>query len=233
MRRRPAAKTPLRGLIALLAALCLGWAGALVYLASSNERTRSEPGRPAGLRGSLLPDELTRDRAPRIRLSDARGGTLDSRELAGRPYAVTFLYTRCPDVCPLIGQEVRRALEMLGPSAGEVTVVAVSVDPRGDTPEAVRAWLERQPLPENFRYLIGSEEELRPVWDAYFAAPQTPGRPETSTHTASIWLIGADGRLRTKYSAGVPVSPEDLAHDFRALLGEETGNATDSKEGSQ
>lgn len=233
MRRRRRVVTLPRGLAGVLAALCLGWAGALAYLASSDEGQPAEPARAAGLRGSLLPEELTRGPAPRIRLSDARGGTLDSRELAGRPYAVTFLYTRCPDVCPLIGQEIRVALETLGPSAEEVTVVAVSVDPRGDTPEAVRAWLERQRLPQNFRYLIGSEEELRPVWDAYFAAPQTPGRPETSTHTASIWLIGADGRLRTKYSAGAPVSPDDLAHDLRALLGEETASATDAKKGSQ
>lgn len=231
MRRRRVVTLP-RALVGLLAALCLGWAAALAYLANSNEGQRAEPARAAGLRGSRLPEELTRGQAPRIRLSDARGGTLDSRELAGRPYAVTFLYTRCPDVCPLIGQEIRVALETLGPSA-EVTVAAVSVDPRGDTPEAVRAWLERQRLPENFRYLIGSEEELRPVWDAYFAAPQTPDRPETSTHTASIWLVGADGRLRTKYSAGAPVPPDDLAHDLRAMLGEETASATGPKEGSR
>ena len=70
-----------------------------------------------------------------------------------------------------------------------------------------------------FHYLIGSAEELRPVWDGYFAAPQAPG-VEESLHTASIWLIDASGRWRTKFSGGVPVPPADIAHDLGVLLDE-------------
>lgn len=99
-------------------------------------------------------------------------------------------------------------------------MLGVSVDPSGDSPEAARHWIDRQRLPRNFRYLVGSRRDLAPIWKAYFAAPQIPGRPETSSHTASVWLIDARGRLRTRYSAGAPVRPEDLAHDFGWLLRE-------------
>lgn len=96
-------------------------------------------------------------------------------------------------------------------------VVAVSVDPRGDTPEAVRAWLRRQQQPPQFRYLIGSESELAPVWRAWFAAPQIPGEPE-SAHTAIVWLVDADGRLVAKVSAGRAFDAAGLAQDVRSLL---------------
>lgn len=211
-----------RTLIVLVVACALA-SGALV-LAALERDERSSPvalvAGPSGpFRGNPLPEGIDRSHAPDFRLTDARGGEIATRALAGKPYALTFLYTRCPDVCPIIGQEIRQALELLGPRAGEVAAVAVSVDPRHDTAEAVRAWLERQRLPANFHYAIGEERELKPVWDAYYAAPQIPGRAESS-HTASIWLVDGDGRLRTKFSAGAPVEPADLAHDLALLLDE-------------
>jgi protein SCO1 len=147
---------------------------------------------------------------------------VNTRELRGRPYTVTFLYTSCPDVCPLIGQELGEALGRLGRASGKVAVVAVSVDPKGDTAEAARSWLRRHRLPSNFHYGIGSERELRPVWKAHFVAPQAPGSAE-SLHTASIWLVDARGRWRTKFSGGAPVPPGDIAHDLRLLLREGRG----------
>jgi protein SCO1/2 len=163
-----------------------------------------------------LPPGLAGRPAPTMRLTDVRGGTLDTASLAGRPYLVTFLYVNCPDVCPLIGQEIREALSELGPAARPVSVVAVSVDPRHDTPEAVRTWLRRQRQPAQFHYLIGSQAQLAPVWRAWYAAPQIPGDPE-SAHTAVVWLVDAQGQLAGKVDAGAPLDPKDLAADIRTL----------------
>lgn len=212
-------ETP-RALVALLA-VCAAATAALVYIAL----TEGEDDGPIAVveeqagpfRGGELPEGLTGAPAPSFSAADARGGEIGTAELAGMPYVVTFLYTDCPDVCPLIAQELRQALEILGPRADQVAVLAVSVDPEGDTPEAVRDWLEQNDLPPNFHYLVGSEEELSPVWEDYFASPQPGGEPE-SRHTASIWLVDSDGRLRTKFSGGIPVAPADIAHDLALLL---------------
>ncbi len=192
-----------------------------VYLGVGGEGDAPTEERAAGFRGGTLPAELSGRPAPRIRLRDSGGRLVDTRELRGQPYLVTFVFTRCPDVCPLIGQEVKRALELLGEDRERVTALFVSVDPRGDTPEAAQRWLDRQRMPANVRYLIGTEDALEAVWKAHYAAPQLPSRPETSRHTASVWLIDAAGRWRTKFSAGIPVPPEDLAHDLRRLLNEQ------------
>jgi protein SCO1/2 len=210
-----------RGLIGLLLVAVLSLAG-LAVLGRESRDDDSAPiagNRSGPFRGGQLPSELTRKQAPAFRLADARGGIVDSGALRGRPYLLTFLYTDCRDVCPLIGREIGAALRLLGANASRVAAVAVSVDPDGDTPSAVRSWLRRQRLPGNFHYLIGRRDRLEPVWRAYFAAPQPLGVKE-SRHTASIWVIDAAGRLRTKFSGGIPVRPRDLAHDLRVLLRE-------------
>lgn len=176
-------------------------------------------GERIAFRGGTLPPGVGGRPAPRFALDDARGGRVDTRRLRGRPYVVTFLYVDCKDVCPLIGAELKQALQRLGRRAQDVTMIAVSADPRGDTRTAVRRWLARLRMPRNFRYLVGSEERLQPVWRSHYAAPQPRGK-SSSAHTASIWLIDRRGRWRTKFSGGMPVAPADIAHDLRLLLDE-------------
>jgi protein SCO1/2 len=208
----------LRIALALITLLLAAWAGLLV--AVHGGAGRGVAARATGLHGSRLPPGIAGAPAFAFELADGRGGHISTAALRGRPYALTFLYTRCPDVCPLIGQELRVALRDLGAAASRVAVVGVSVDPRGDTPHAVRDWLHRQGEPANFHYAIGTEAALRPVWKAYSAAPQLDGRPETSSHTATVWLIDARGRLRADYSAGAPLQPQEIASDLRTLLTE-------------
>jgi protein SCO1/2 len=210
---------PLPILILALAALAATPVLVMVALRASEDGPVAIVEEQEGpFRGGVLPADLAGGPAPTFEHLDARSrepfGTAD---VAGMPYIVTFLFTDCPDVCPLIGQEVRQALEELGPRSDDVGVLVVSVDPEGDTPESVRAWLERYEMPANVHYLIGDEAELEGTWEAYFAAPQVQGQPE-STHTASIWLVDAEGRLRTKFSGGMPVPPADIAHDLDLLL---------------
>ncbi|MCW2952103.1 MAG: alkyl hydroperoxide reductase/Thiol specific antioxidant/Mal allergen [Conexibacter sp.] len=167
--------------------------------------------------GTTLPPGLANKPAPAIKLTDARGGTFDTASLTGTPYLVTFLYTNCPDVCPLIGDEIRQALDGLGADAQRVGVVAVSVDPRHDDAAAVQAWLKRHREPPQFHYLIGSEAQLAPVWKAWYAAPQIPGDPN-SAHSAVVWLVDRRGRIATKVDAGAAFDPHALAGDVRTLL---------------
>jgi protein SCO1 len=196
---------------------------AVIVLATRGERERQEvpaatfPDKAGPFHADLLPDGVAGRRAPVFELADPRGGQFLTASLADRPYLVTFLFTDCTDICPVIGQIVRRAFEALGEQAADVNAIAISVDPNGDTPEAVRRWLRQQRLPSNFHYLIGSERELEPVWKSYFAAPQPEG-VSGGRHTANIWLVDRRGRWRAKYSAGAPIDPSNLAADLRLLL---------------
>ena len=165
---------------------------------------------------STLPTALANRPIPQFDLSDARGGRFTGRSLRGQPYAITFLYVHCVDVCPLIGSEIHQALAKLGRAATRMIVVAISVDPRGDTRTAVNRWLEVHREPANFHYLIGSERSLSPIWKAFYVTPQTPGDPHSS-HTAIIWLVNRHDRLAALIPAGLPVNTTDLAQDFATL----------------
>ncbi len=81
---------------------------------------------------------------------------------------MTFLYTTCPDVCPLITSDLRVALNLMGPKvASKVQIIAVSVDPRVDTPRSVAAFLARHEMTGRMQYLIGSAKELARAWKAW------------------------------------------------------------------
>jgi protein SCO1/2 len=207
-------RPPLRAALAIALVLAGATAG---FLAAGGSRG-GQAQRAPGLRSNLLPGDLDGSPAPRIRLRDAGGVRVDSARL-GRPYLVTFLYTRCRDVCPLIGSEVGDALRRLGPRATQVAALGVSVDPRRDTPARARRWAAERHLPAQFRYLLGSPAQLAPVWRAWYVTG--PGRPlDPATHDASVWLVDGRGRLRGRWSGGEPIAPQDMAHDLAALLDE-------------
>ena len=212
----PRRRVPVAGL-ALLGAMVLVLIAGVVLLAAKPKATPHA----SGLRGNLLPAGLAGRAAPRIVGRDQAGRPFDTTSLRGKAYAVTFLYTECPDVCPLIGEELQEALKELGPRARRAAVVAVSVDPHGDTPDAVARWLRTHHEPSNFHYLIGTRAALTPTWKAYFISPEVADRPSAaSTHTATVWLVDGRGRLRTNSSAGGLIAPADLVHDFTALQDE-------------
>ena len=177
----------------------------------------ASPGSGAFLTAATMPQGLGRRPVPRFGLADARGGSFSSAQLAARPYVLTFLYVHCVDVCPLIGSEIHDALAKLGAHASRLSVIAISVDPRGDTRPAVNRWLAVHHEPANFHYLIGSTRQLAPVWKAFYVSPQTPGDPH-STHTAIIWLINRRGRLAALVPAGLPIDTNNLAHDLGVLI---------------
>ena len=155
--------------------------------------------------------------APPIALHDANGTPVTLAAQRGRYALVTFIYTHCPDVCPLITQNLNAALRVIGPTArSRVRVLAVSVDPVGDTPKAVRAYARVKHLFPQFRYLIGSRTELRRVWKAWHVqAVET--KPDLVDHVAYTALIDTNGKERVLYDASVRAT--QVVHDLRVLMG--------------
>jgi len=162
--------------------------------------------------------ELTPPRtAPPIVLHDANGTPVTLAEQRGRYVLVTFIYTHCPDICPLITQNLNAALRVIGPSTRtHVRVLAVSVDPVGDTPKAVRAYTREKQLFPQFTYLIGTRAELRRVWKAWHVlAVET--KPDLVDHVAYTALIDTKGKERVLYDSSVHAT--QVVHDLRVLMG--------------
>jgi protein SCO1 len=165
------------------------------------------------LRGSSITDPIP---AADFALRDQDGRLVRLSDQRGRIVIVAFLYTRCPDVCPLIAENLNLALRKLGARARKVRVLAVSVDPQGDTPAAVRRYVRAHHLLPEFRYLRGDRAQLQPVWKAYGVAADA-NRLDLVDHTAYELLVDADGKGRAIYDARVKAA--EVVHDVDALTG--------------
>jgi protein SCO1 len=154
--------------------------------------------------------------APPLVLQDSTGKRFDLASLRGKAVLVTFLYVHCPDVCPLITGNLHTSLRLLGPKASSVRVVAVSTDPRGDRPAAVKKFLAHHQVTGEMRYLLGSAAKLRPVWKSWgiVARPDTSD-PEKVEHSAPIYGISASGKITTLYPANF--KPAQIVHDVPLL----------------
>jgi len=155
--------------------------------------------------------------APALALRNYLGQPVNIDSFRGKVVLVTFLYTTCPDVCPLIASDLGVALNEMGPKmAAKVQVIAVSVDPRTDTPKSVAAFLARHEMTGRMQYLIGSAKELGRVWKAWgVGSAQDAEQPQFVNHTGVVYGITASGKQLTVYSSSFV--PSEIAHDVPLL----------------
>ena len=204
----------------------------------------SSGGGDVSFSGTVIED---RREAQDFRLTDHFGKSVSlGLYNEGKVVVLTFLYTYCPDICPIVAHHIKSVYDSLGDDAGDVAIVVVSVDPERDTVERAREYSEAWGMAENWGYLVGSEDELSPVWEAYYvvAAVDEEARvadvPEewkvdrvrgvdalsrdiasryTVAHHAPVYLIDRQGRVRVLHT--LPFDPADVVADIRALLGED------------
>lgn len=158
--------------------------------------------------------------APTFELSRADGGSLDLADERGKLVLLFFGFTACPDVCPTTLSDAARILKSLGPDADRTEYLFVTVDPRRDTPDVLQTYVSV--FDPRIIGLTGPSEDLAKVWADYgIYVEEVPLDDSdlgyTVTHTARVFVIDAEGRLRLSYSFGTPY--EDILADVRHLLG--------------
>jgi protein SCO1 len=129
-------------------------------------------------------------------LTDQNGRPFSSLALAGRPYAIFFGYTHCPDICPTTLLEMSNHLVALGADADKLAVVFVTVDPERDTPDLLHSYLAS--FDARIIGLTGSEAGIAEAargWDAFYnKIPESDGSV-TVVHSAHVYLMDADNRV--------------------------------------
>lgn len=185
--------------IGLIAALALVWAA--VGLGWLGRDGGPAPGGPA---------------VSTFRLVDQNGVEVTERVMLGRPAVVFFGFTYCPDICPTTLASMTALLGRLGGDADKLGVFFVSVDPERDTPALLKTYLAS--FDPRIRALTGSDERLRALTrplGVHYARVGT-GDSYSVDHTASVFLLDAEGRFRgtIAYGEDAGVAEEKL----RALL---------------
>ena len=134
---------------------------------------------------------------PLLALTTADGKRLTAEEVQGRPLAVAFGFTHCPDVCPTTLLDWSNALASLGPDGDRIKVLFISVDPERDTPAALKSYMAS--FDPRITALTGSPGEVAAVAAAFGA------------HHAKVVEQGRQLHLRSY--------PQDLYPRSRPALG--------------
>ena len=124
------------------------------------------------------------------------GSTVTEKALAGKPYAIFFGFTRCPDVCPTSLARMARLRKQLGPDGMKFNIVFVSVDPGHDKPADLGNYVALFGTP--IIGLTGTEAQLEQIkkgYGVYSAKVPQPGGDYTIDHTAAIYLMTAKGEF--------------------------------------
>jgi protein SCO1/2 len=112
--------------------------------------------------------------APDFRLVNAQNRPVSLASLRGKTVALTFLYTDCPDLCPLTTQKFQQVYNQLGADRSKVALVAITVDPETDTPQRIAQYSQAMGMQGKWQFLTGTRAELTPIWRAYGVAPLSP-----------------------------------------------------------
>jgi protein SCO1/2 len=164
--------------------------------------------------------------APNFRLTDQSGTPVALADLRGKVVVLTFLYTTCPDICPVIAWKMGQVHDGLGARADDVAFVAVTVDPERDSPPRLQQYLAAQRLQDKLTFLTSDRPTLERVWAAYYVGV-TQGKTVAGgdgtiagyevLHSDSLFLIDRQGRERRLLHADI--DPAVLRADVEGLLG--------------
>lgn len=170
-----------------------------------------------GFRGVVLDEPVAK---PDFTLTDTDGRPFHFREeTEGRLALVFFGYTNCPDICPVHMANLSAVLQRYGHDLrSRIRLIFVTTDPARDTPEVLRAWLDR--FDPSFTGLIGSHEEVARIQTAMnmptAALPEVQEGDYAVGHSSQILAFSPDGLAHVAYPAGV--RQIDWAHDLPRLL---------------
>lgn len=149
-------------------------------------------------------------------LHDQFGKRVSLRDFRDKVIVLTFLYSYCPDICPLITQKLHETRRLLGSNAARAVFLAVTVDPERDTVKRLYGYSGQFDMLDKWHFLTGSEEELKPLWDYYWVGKVWKDEKGNVMHQAPIHIIDPKGKIRVV--SGQTFRPAELAHDLEVLL---------------
>jgi protein SCO1 len=188
-------------LVALLAAWPAVWA----------MRTRVPP--PPPVLGSL----------PAFRLTDQAGAPFGSAELAGRVWIASFIFTRCPTICPAVTSQMARVQGRTRNLEPALHLVSFTVDPEFDTPARLAAYArEHRASPRMWTFLTGPTDAVRETVERGLRIhvgrdPADPS-PAGISHGTHLVLVDGEARIRGYYDPNDPDAIDDVVRDAALLV---------------
>jgi protein SCO1 len=145
------------------------------------------------------------------------GRVVTNADLAGRPYLVFFGYTHCPDFCPTALFDISAVFKELGPDK-KVAALFVTVDPKRDTPDVLKTYLEN--FDSRIIGLTGDPSKTEAIAKAFRVyAKKVPGEKSgdyTVDHTGVVYLMDKRGKFVSAFN--LSRSPQQAARELEVYL---------------
>jgi len=100
-------------------------------------------------------------------LTDQDDQPFHMADTRGKAVLVLFIYTHCTDICPYEAVKVKLAHDLLGTASKGVAFVAVTTDPRRDTPPVMKAYTRELGISDGWHFVGGSLPAVHEVWSGY------------------------------------------------------------------
>lgn len=160
-------------------------------------------------------------RPPRLDLVTQDGTPLSLNDLKGKVVLVTFFYSTCPDVCPVLTAKFALIQRKLKESrlASAVHLLSITVDPEIDTPPVLREYAEKYGAGfTSWSFLTGTRSALEQTWNDFGVVAVRRAKGDID-HTAMTVLLDPQGRQRLQY-IGFGWLEDDVIRDIEALVQE-------------
>ncbi len=142
----------------------------------------------------------------------------------GKYVVMGFIYTNCPDICPLITQNLIKIQRELG-FPEDVQFLGITFDPERDTPSVLSDYKEVFKLNDNFDFLTGQPETVSAFMDSVRVRSQVSLTTITSdgkeiyfmNHSDKIMVLDKKSRVIIEYGGSMPQVPNLIIEDFQSL----------------
>ena len=132
---------------------------------------------------------LPRMRAPHLKLTDTLGRPIDlSTQLRGKVTAVQLMFAGCSSTCPTQGAVFASVAQQV--KAPDVQLLSLTVDPVGDSPQALRNWLDRYGQHRHWTAGAPKVQDVDRLAQFLRGVP-----PKTGTHSSQVFLFDRQARL--------------------------------------
>lgn len=135
-----------------------------------------------------------------FQLTDQSGKPITEQAFRGKPTALFFGFTHCPEVCPTTLFELDGWLAKVDPDKSKLQAYFVSVDPERDTPEILGTYISN--VTDRVVGISGAPDKVAEVIKGFRVYARKipldekdPNGDYTMDHTASIFLLDAEGRF--------------------------------------
>lgn len=181
---------------------------------ASRQTVGAVPSRPSqAFHGSWQDRPL---RMPKETLGNTSGQPHSLRTTPSAPLRLVYLgYIDCPNICVTTLSDVAAGLQRLDPSVrADVEFIFVDIRPQDDTPEELRAWLDR--FDPDFTGLIGSPEQVDRIAARLGVAMHDEGDEHGLVHSAHVVGFNREGEGVIIWQPGF--TPDDLRDDLTLLV---------------